>query len=550
MTPTPEEGQGRGRDGATPGELRLVERALGHGERTAVVAPEGSFRYADLLRASEGVARALLADHGHLAGARVAFLVPPGFEYVAVQWGIWRAGGMAVPLAVSHPPPELAYILEDADPVAVIAHPSMVDRLGEARGLPVRSSTELVGVGVASPGGGSGGPEAPAARAGAGSATGAVRRASLPDLPPVDRSAPAMMLYTSGTTGRPKGVVTTHANLEAQVEALVEAWGWTAEDHILLILPLHHVHGIVNVLTCALWSGARCTIHPGFRPEAVWKEIGEGDLTLFMAVPTVYAKLLAAWEAGSPEERDRWSQGCGRMRLMVSGSAALPVTMLERWREVSGHTLLERYGMTEIGMALSNPLVGERRPGFVGRPLPGVEVRLVGEDHQPVEPGQEGEIQVRGPAVFREYWRRPEETVAAFRDGWFLTGDIAVQQDGAYRILGRSSVDIIKTGGFKVSALEVEELLRTHPGVAECAVVGVPDPEWGERVAAALVPPTGKGAPDEGELRHWLRERLAPYKAPTLFAVVEELPRNAMGKVTKPAVRELFPPQTGGDRSA
>jgi malonyl-CoA/methylmalonyl-CoA synthetase len=517
---------------AAPGELRLVERARGHGERTALVAPEGTFRYADLLRASEGVARALLADHGELAGARVAFLVPPGFEYVAVQWGIWRAGGMAVPLAVSHPPPELAYILEDADPVTVIAHPSMADRLGEARGLPVRSSTELVAAGAASSWGGS-----------AGGASG-------PEPPPVDPAAPAMMLYTSGTTGRPKGVVTTHANLEAQVEALVEAWGWTEEDHILLILPLHHVHGIVNVLTCALWSGARCTILPAFRPEEVWKEIGEGGLTLFMAVPTVYAKLLAAWEAGSPEERDRWSQGCGRMRLMVSGSAALPVTMLERWREVSGHTLLERYGMTEIGMALSNPLVGERRPGFVGRPLPGVEVRLAGEDHQPVEPGQEGEIQVRGPAVFREYWRRPEETVTAFRDGWFLTGDIAVQHDGAYRILGRSSVDIIKTGGFKVSALEVEELLRTHPEVAECAVVGVPDPEWGERVAAALVLPAGGGAPDEGELRHWLRERLAPYKAPTLFAVVEELPRNAMGKVTKPAVRELFSPQTGGDRRA
>jgi len=521
--------EGKGGSGAPdPGRgLRLVERARSHGERMAIVAPEGTFPYTDLLRASKGVARALLADHGELAGARVAFLVPPGFEYVAVQWGIWRAGGMAVPMAVSHPPPELAYILEDADPVAVIVHPSLADRLGGGRGLPLRSSTELVAAGLAS----GGGPDAPAG-------------------PPLAPSSAAMMLYTSGTTGRPKGVVTTHANLEAQVEALVEAWGWTADDHILLILPLHHVHGIVNVLTCALWSGARCTILPAFRPEEVWQEIGEGDLTLFMAVPTVYAKLLAAWEAGSPEERRRWSQGCGRMRLMVSGSAALPVTMLERWREVSGHTLLERYGMTEIGMALSNPLVGERRPGFVGRPLPGVEVRLVGEDHQPVEAGREGEIQVRGPAVFQEYWRRPEETSAAFREGWFRTGDIAVEEDGAYRILGRSSVDIIKTGGFKVSALEVEELLRTHPEVDECAVVGVPDPEWGERVAAALVPRAGGAAPDEGDLRLWLRERLAPYKAPTLFAVVGELPRNAMGKVTKPAVRDLFLPANGGERPA
>ena len=260
-----------------------------------------------------------------------------------------------------------------------------------------------------------------------------------------------------------------------------------------------------------------------------------------MAVPTIYAKLLAAWEAAPPERREAWSEGCRRLRLMVSGSAALPVSMLERWREVSGHTLLERYGMTEIGMALSNPLEGERRPGFVGRPLPGVEIRLVGEDGRPVDEGEPGEIQVRGPTVFREYWRRPEETEASFHDGWFSTGDMAVLENGAYRILGRSSVDIIKTGGFKVSALEVEEVLRTYPGVADCAVVAVPDEEWGERVAAALVPTAGAERSFDGtELRAWMKERLAPYKVPSLFLTLPELPRNAMGKVTKPAVQKLF----------
>jgi malonyl-CoA/methylmalonyl-CoA synthetase len=509
------------------GELELVRRARAHGDRTAIRATEGSFTYDDLLSASEAVARTLLGERDDLGEDRVAFLVPPDFQYAAVQWGIWRAGGIAVPMAVSHPPRELKYVLEDADPVAVVAHPSMMERLGEARGLPVLSSTAVVGGGA----GGRFGPDT-----GSGPDAGALRA-----LPAVAPSRRAMMLYTSGTTGRPKGVVTTHANIEAQVRSLVEAWAWNADDHILLTLPLHHVHGIVNVLTCALWSGARCTILPTFQEAAVWNEIARDDLTLYMAVPTIYAKLLAAWEAAPEERREAWSEGCRRLRLMVSGSAALPVSMLERWREVSGHTLLERYGMTEIGMGLSNPLEGERRPGYVGRPLPGVEIRLVGEDGRPADEGEPGEIQVRGPTVFREYWRRPEETAAAFHDGWFCTGDMAVVEDGAYRILGRSSVDIIKTGGFKVSALEVEEVLRTHPAVADCAVVAVPDEEWGERVAAALVPATGTpGPPDDAELRVWMKERLAPYKAPSLYLTLPELPRNAMGKVTKPAVQELF----------
>ena len=523
-------GEDRPEDSGAADAPRIVGRAHGHRTRTAIVATEGTFTYEELLRASEGVARTLLGDRDDLDEDRVAFLVPPGFEYVAVQWGIWRAGGIAVPMAVSHPPRELAYVLEDADPVAVVVHPSMLERIPDVPGLPVWGSEALTAAAVGAP------PETGASSApGQGPSSGMARQ-----LPPVASSRRAMMLYTSGTTGRPKGVVTTHANIEAQVRSLVEAWGWTHEDHILLILPLHHVHGIVNVLSCALWSGARCTILPGFDAEEAWRRIARGELTLFMAVPTIYARLLAAWEQAPPETREAWSAGCRGMRLMVSGSAALPVSMLERWRAVSGHTLLERYGMTEIGMALSNPLEGERRPGFVGRPLPGVEVRLVGEDGRPVPEGEPGEIEVRGDTVFGEYWRRPEETASAFPGGWFRTGDIAVVEEGACRILGRSSVDIIKTGGYKVSALEIEEVLRTHPAVADCAVVGVPDPDWGERVAAALVPAGGEAVPEAEILRQWLKERLAPYKVPSLFLASVELPRNAMGKVTKPVVRELF----------
>jgi malonyl-CoA/methylmalonyl-CoA synthetase len=224
---------------------------------------------------------------------------------------------------------------------------------------------------------------------------------------------------------------------------------------------------------------------------------------------------------------------------MVSGSAALPVSTLERWREITGHTLLERYGMTEIGMALSNPYRGSRVPGSVGTPLPGVDVRLTDDRGAAVPPGTPGEIEVRGPSVFAEYWGKPDATREAFRDGWFRTGDTAVVENGIYRILGRTSIDILKTGGHKVSALEIEETLRQHPAVAECAVVGVLDDEWGERVAAALVLRPGEQM-DLEQLRVWAKERMAGHKVPTRLLTLDALPRNAMGKVTKPAVRALF----------
>ncbi len=348
-----------------------------------------------------------------------------------------------------------------------------------------------------------------------------------------------MILYTSGTTSRPKGVVMTHATIEAQVTTLVRAWAWSEQDRILLTLPLNHVHGIINVLTCALWAGAICEMLPRFDADAVWTRIASGEVTLFMGVPTMYAKLIAAWEAADPGRRRAMSDGCSAVRLMVSGSAPLPVIILEKWRRISGHVLLERYGMTEIGMALSNPLEGERRPGSVGHPLPGIEVRLVDEAGRPVGPGTAGEIEVRGPGVFREYWGRPDATAQAFRDGWFRTGDMAVVEDEAWRILGRTSVDIIKSGGYKISALEVEEVLRTHPAVAECAVVGVDDPEWGERVCAAVVLAPGRTAAAD-QLRAWARDRLAVYKVPTRCLIVRELPRNSLGKVTKAPLKALF----------
>jgi malonyl-CoA/methylmalonyl-CoA synthetase len=298
-----------------------------------------------------------------------------------------------------------------------------------------------------------------------------------------------------------------------------------------------------------MWSGATCEMLPGFDAEAVWTRFAADDgPNLFMAVPTIYTRLIAFWESLPEQRQGNLRTACERFRLMVSGSAALPVPVLEKWRAISGQTLLERYGMTEIGMGLSNPLHGERRPGFVGTPLPGVDIRLRGEDGGRVPDGQPGEIQVRGATVFGEYWRRPEATAEAFtEDGWFRTGDIAVVEEGAYRILGRNSVDIIKTGGYKVSALEIESVLRTHEAIGECAVVGVEDKEWGQRVAAAVVLRDRRRL-DLETLRSWGKERLATYKVPSLLKAVDQLPRNAMGKVTKPEVVKLFGSSDIGER--
>jgi malonyl-CoA/methylmalonyl-CoA synthetase len=491
--------------------IPLISRAENHGDRTAVIASEGTFTYRQLLDASARVARGLLDGADDLREQRVAFLAPRGFEYVALQWGTWRAGGIAVPLCELHPPAEWDYVIGDSDAGVIVAHrdfQSGLRPIAAAREVRFLRTTELFY-----------------------SDTG--------PLPEIDPRRRAMILYTSGTTGKPKGVVSTHLNIQAQVTSLVQAWKWTADDYTLHVLPLHHTHGIINILTCALWAGAACEILPRFDAQATWQRLIEREFTLFMAVPTIYVKLIATWESAPRARQRSMREACGRLRLMVSGSAALPVSVFERWKAVTGHTILERYGMTEIGMALSNPLDGDRVPGCVGTALPGVEVRLVDEAGRPAPPDTPGEIQVRGPTVFLEYWRRPEETSKAFSGRWFWTGDIAVQEQGIYRILGRKSTDIIKSGGYKVSALEIEEVLRAHPAIEECAVVGRADPEWGERVCAALVLRGGQRLTCE-ELRAWGKTRLAPYKVPATIMILDELPRNPLGKVTKPAIRQLF----------
>ncbi|PIE01042.1 MAG: long-chain fatty acid--CoA ligase [Acidobacteria bacterium] len=492
-------------------ELDLFARAEQFKDGHAIRDETGIYSYQQLLTASASIASSLLNGRSDLNEARISFLVSPGFHYTAVQWGIWRAGGIAVPLPVSHPPAELQYVLRDSGSESVVVDPLLIERIrlaAEACSIPVLLTTAMQ------------------------------QKGSLPQL---DASRRAMIIYTSGTTGKPKGVVTTHAQIQAQVTSLVSSWGWVKDDVILNVLPLHHVHGVVNVLTCALWSGALCEFLPQFKAEKVWQRFQKGGITLFMAVPTIYSKLIRVWQEADQERRKRMSRCVSELRLMVSGSAALPIAVLDQWRTISGHTLLERYGMTEIGMALSNPLKGERVAGHVGKPLAGVIIRLVDEQGEPFDAFDcPGEIQVKGPCVFKEYWQKPQATRDAFQDGWFRTGDSAQKRsDGVYRILGRNSVDIIKSGGFKISALEIEDILRTHAVMVDCAVVGVEDPEWGERIAAACVIEPGKQLTLQ-ELKSWAKERLAPYKVPTLLRVLRALPKNAMGKTVKQEVKELF----------
>lgn len=489
--------------------IQLFENAVGNRSRIAIMDETGTYTYQDLLEHSASVAAMLLNGSEDLHEARIAFLTDPGFRYVAIQWGIWRAGGIAVPLCTKHPYASISYVIEDTDASAVMysdTYASLLSPLSEDFKIRMIRDQEIKST-----------------------------RAVLPD---VVADRPAMILYTSGTTGHPKGVVTTHQNIEAQIKSLVHAWQWEKSDHILNILPLHHVHGIINVLSCALWSGACCQFLKKFDAGEVLAILGAGKVNVFMAVPTIYYKLINQYQSLSLEKQSAISNRLREFRLMVSGSAALPVSTLNRWREISGQTLLERYGMTEIGMAISNPYTGERRPGYIGEPLDGVLARIVNEDNEPLDPGQIGEIQIQGPSVFKEYWGRPGATKDAFVDGWFRTGDVAVVEDGYFRILGRNSVDIIKSGGYKISALEIEEVLRKHPKIKDCGVVGIPDEEWGEIIGASLV--LHEGEVEEKELKAWLSDKLPNYKIPRRYMVQEDLPRNVMGKVTKKELQKIF----------
>lgn len=399
----------------------------------------------------------------------------------------------------------------------------------------------------------------------------------------------AMILYTSGSTGLPKGTAISHRALHAQVQSLAHAWKITEKDNLLHVLPLNHVHGVVNALMCPLHVGATIEMHPKFDRAAVWSSLlnvnkpSKNQITIFMAVPTIYSFLISEYEklvSNKHRMEDYVRKHCTeRVRLMVSGSAPLPSSVFAKWHEISGHKLLERYGMTEIGMALSNPYltdkIRERIPGKVGVPLPGVEVKLVckgktvlrskgeygkgfwSDDSLPVYKSSDenspvnvaGELFVRGTNIFTEYINRKADTEQSFSTGgWFKTGDEAQFENGSFKILGRTSVDIIKTGGYKVSALDVETQLLQNVHIKDVCVVGVPDLVWGQKIAALVVSDKINDVPDGDqsdldefrEFREWCNKNMTSYEIPTVFKFVQEIPRNPLGKVNKKDVLKTF----------
>ena len=479
-------------------------------ESLAVIDQDGEQSYLALDAAATAVAAALVGA-GVRTGSVVATVCPAGRWWLAGTYGAWRAGAVLLPLEASHPPAELRHPVTDSAVTHVLCTAESAELANE---LAAFTNAQVVDIRAA------------------------VATENSVTLPELSDDNDAMIVYTSGTTGLPKGVVHTHRSLGAQCAAMVEAWAWTSADRIVCVLPLHHVHGLVNVTFTSLSVGATLETPGHFDALETWERLASGDITIFMAVPTIYSRLVRAWSDADDATKARWSEQAASLRLMVSGSAALPVSTLEQWREISGHVLLERYGMTELGMALGNTL-DRRVPGYVGWPFPGVEVRIVNEAGVDVVDGDVGELLVRGTQVFNRYLNRPDATVESFVDGWFRTGDVAQQTPDGYRLLGRASVDIIKSGGEKVSALEIEEVFRTHPAIADCAVVGLPDDEWGERVAIAWLADSAD-RPTDAEFRAWGKERLAPAKVPFAYLCIDELPRNPMGKVTKVAVRELF----------
>ncbi|UNI23223.1 hypothetical protein JDV02_009056 [Purpureocillium takamizusanense] len=612
--------------------LPIFEAVARHDPRSTAVVHSLSgraFTYGELLadvsRARDRLHDARPAGAG-LDGERVAFLVENSYDYVVTLLACLAARAIAVPLSPAFPAPELQYILDHSEACLLVSSPRFTPK-----------ANEVLATGLASP---------PAhvelpKHLGVGSAA--------PETVPLDDTDPAgagLMLYTSGTTNRPKGVLLPQAVLTAQSRSLIEAWNYTPADRLLHVLPLHHIHGTVNALLTPLLAGSSIEFMFPFNADAVWRRLAapflpatdgttpasissNGTLTngtssaaanshpptvngttastkspttngatpappapisFFTVVPTVYSRLLASHKHLPPAvqlaARDAVSPA--HMRLAISGSAALPTPVKAAWRDLSrGNVLLERYGMTEVGMALSCGLAfADRVDASVGWPLPSVQARLVDVDTGEVIPegkdvdpltGREraGEIQLRGPTVFQEYWRNPDATAKEFvldstSDGddgarpWFKTGDVAVRRPvpsaghapdqpwargPMYFILGRRTADIIKTGGEKVSALEVERELLSLPEVAEAAVVAVPSGNWGQKVGAVIIldgDVVGKWSPLD--MRRALKPRLANYKIPQVMKVVDHIPRNAMGKINKKQlVKAIFADETSGD---
>ncbi|CAO1352657.1 unnamed protein product [Diamesa tonsa] len=564
----------------------VFKKALLYNQKVALKDQNGEFTYSDLFHGSKKLASQISTLCGSGSHSRVAFLCPNDSNWLMSQWASWMSGQIAVPLSTLHPTELLEYFLKDSKADLIITTPQYEEKLkpiaeklsktmitiehqqfinDETKAIQVNDDTSLID--------------------------------GIPD-GEFYKKSPAMILYTSGTTNNPKGVVFSYSNLEAQMKSLTSAWNITAADTILHSLPLHHVHGVINALLLQLNAGAKVIMLPKFQSDNVWSYLlnvnmpQKDRISIYMGVPTSYNYLIQEYDklfSKNAQMADYIKTHCqNKIRLMVSGSAPLPQTIFNRWKDITGHKLLERYGMTEIGMAISNTLkedtVRQRLPGYIGFPLPAVEIRIArpenvndvlleargdfekgywspedskesntveikgGSGSAADETEVVGTLLVKGPGVFTEYWNKPEETKKEFNDGWFVTGD-SVSYDpikNSFKILGRNSVDIIKTSGYKISALEMETKLLEHPAIEDCAVVGIPDDVHGQKIVALVQYRNEKKTENTNaeeatkqdreitkELNKWCETKFASYSVPSLFKLVEHIPRNQMGKVNK-----------------
>jgi malonyl-CoA/methylmalonyl-CoA synthetase len=479
------------------------------------------YAFGDLAERADCLAAELLVRGIH-SGDRLAIYLPNRVEWIDLYLACLSLGAVVVPMNILYRDREVRHIVQDAQPAAIVADAAVPG----AGATPIWDVSELSSCALRRTSIDVPGYEAQSLHRGTHLLADTARP---PADQPLTADSPALIVYTSGTTGQPKGAVLTRNNLAANAENLVTCWKISQNDRLLLALPLFHVHGLANGLHCWLSSGCRLRLETRFDHTAAAGWFLEFQPTVFFGVPTMYSRM-AEWPAAVTREIGR------RARLFVSGSAPLPPALLDAFEQRFGHRILERYGMTETLMTLGNPLEGERRAGTVGLPFPDVSIRIVSAEGHRVRAGEIGELQVKGPTVFKGYWRREEATRQAFVDGWFRTGDLAEQAADEYVTLRGRASDLIISGGFNIYPREIEEFLLEQPEISEAAVVGIRDERRGEVPVAFLVLTAG-AAVSEGELEARCRTHLASFKVPCRFSTVGSLPRNALGKVQKHLLR-------------
>jgi len=507
----------------------LSETAAKNPDKTAVVFEGTSFSYRAFDREVERYASVLRAE-GVGKGDRVAIQLPKRMEFLFLHFAGLSLGAITLPLNADYRAEEVGYFLSDSESSLYVTDGKRFAASASAiRGM--RGIRSLLVEG--------------APRPGAGSLSDRLARApkEFPRTYPAGGDDVAMICYTSGTTGRSKGAMITHRNLIANMRALAEAWEWTADDVLLHALPLFHVHGLNIAAQGSLYAGSTLIMHEKFEAGRAWRVLEEERCTLFMGVPTMYQRLMNEWE-----KREKKPDLRG-MRVFISGSAPLSETLFHRFEHATGFRILERYGMTETGMNASNLIdPAQRKAKSVGYPLAGVAIRVVGDDGSDVPPGEVGEVWLRGDNVFPGYWGMPGKTEESFVGGWFRSGDLGYldpKDRGRLYLVGRAK-ELIISGGYNVYPKEIENVLESHEAVRESAAVGLPDEDFGEKVVAVVVLREGSGSLLPEVLVEHCRSRLAAYKCPKQIAIIEDLPRNAMGKIQKNRIPRIFLEPKGG----